>query len=186
MRPEKQNLTKEYLARLNASPFFIVVNYKGLKVSHITELRKRLTAAGAEVHIIKNSIFRIAAKEAGVGDFNGSLGGQLAVVTGKRDISTAAKVLKTYGKELDRISVHFGYLNNQRLEQPDILALADLPGLDVLRGKLLGLFNAPASTLVRLLNTPASQLARVLQAQQELLEKQAEVPVEAAPAVAAA
>jgi len=186
MRPEKQNLTKEYLARLNASPFFIVVNYKGLKVSHITELRKRLTAAGAEVHIIKNSIFRIAAKEAGVGDFNGSLGGQLAVVTGKRDISTAAKVLKTYGKELDRISVHFGYLNNQRLEQPDILALADLPGLDVLRGKLLGLFNAPASTLVRLLNTPASQLARVLQAQQELLEKHAEAPVEPAPAVAAA
>jgi len=183
MRPEKQNLTREYLARLNASPFFIVVNYKGLKVSHITELRKRLSAAGAEVHIIKNSLFRIAAKEAGVADFNGSLGGQLAVVTGKRDISTAAKVLKTYGKELDRLTIHFGNLNNQRLEQADILALAELPGLDVLRGKLLGLFNAPASTLVRLLNTPASQLARVLQAHQDQL---GEAPAEAvAPAAAA-
>ena len=185
MRPEKQNLTKEYLARLNASPFFIVVNYKGLKVSQITELRKRLGAAGAEVHVIKNSIFRIAAKEAGVGDFNGSLGGQLAVVTGKRDISMAAKVLTTYGKELDRLKVHFGYLNNQRLEQPDILALADLPGIDVLRGKLLGLLNAPASTLVRLLNTPASQLARVLKAREEKAgEAPAEAPVEA-PAAAA-
>lgn len=164
MRPEKQNLTKEYLARLNASPFFIVVNYKGLKVSQITELRKRLTKAGAEMHVVKNSVFRIAAKEAGVGDLNGSLGGQLAVVTGQRDISTAAKVIKTYGAELDRLKMQFGYLNNQRLEQAEILMLADLPSLEVLRAKLLNLFSAPATTLVRLLNTPANQMARVLQA----------------------
>ena len=84
MRPEKQFLTKEYLGRLNASPFFIVVNYKGLSVGHMTELRKRLSKAGAEVHIVKNSIFRIAAKEAGVGELNGALAGQLAVVTGQR------------------------------------------------------------------------------------------------------
>jgi large subunit ribosomal protein L10 len=164
MRPEKQNLTKEYLTRLNASPFFIVVNYKGLKVAHLTELRKRLNKAGAEIHVVKNSVFRIAAKEAGVGELNGSLGGQLAVVTGQRDISTAAKVVKTYGKEIDRLTVHFGYLNNQRLEQPEIMMLADLPSMEVLRAKLLGLFMAPASTLVRLLNTPASQMARVLKA----------------------
>ena len=167
MRPEKQTLTKEYLARLNASPFFIVVNYKGMKVAHMTELRKRLTKAGAEIHIVKNSVFRLAAKEAGVGDLNGTLGGQLAVVTGKRDISTAAKVVKTFGTELDRLKVHFGYLNNQRLEQPEIMMLADLPSMEVLRAKLLGLFSAPASTLVRLLNTPAGQMARVLQARTE-------------------
>lgn len=167
MRPEKQTLTKEYLARLNASPFFIVVNYRGLKVAQLTELRKRLNKAGAEFHVVKNSVFRIAAKEAGVGDLNGSLGGQLAVVTGQRDISTAAKVVKTYGGEIDRLKVHFGYLNNQRLEQAEILMLADLPSLEVLRAKLLGLFNAPASTLVRLLNTPAGQMARVLQARAE-------------------
>jgi large subunit ribosomal protein L10 len=87
MRAEKQILTKEYIARLNASPFFIVVNYKGLKVSHMTELRKRLQKAAAEIHIVKNSLFQIAAKEAGVGELNGSLGGQLAVVTGQKDIS---------------------------------------------------------------------------------------------------
>jgi large subunit ribosomal protein L10 len=164
MRPEKQSLTKEYLARLNNSPFFIVVDYKGLKVSQITELRKRLFDAGAEVHVVKNSVFRIAAKEAGVSDLNGSLAGQLAVVTGKKDISAAAKVVKTFGTELDRLKVQFGYLNNQRLGQPDILALADLPPMEVLRSKLLGLFTTPAGNLVRLLNTPASQFARVLQA----------------------
>ena len=167
MRAEKQNLTKEYLARLNASPFFIVVNYKGLKVAHLTELRKRLNKAGAEIHVVKNSVFHLAAKEAGVGDLNGTLGGQLAVVTGKRDISTAAKVVKTFGTELDRLKVHFGYLNNQRLEPPEIMMLADLPSMEALRAKLLSLFLAPASTLVRLLNTPANQMARVLQARTE-------------------
>lgn len=167
MRPEKHSLTKEYLARLNASPFFIVVNYKGLKVAHLTELRKRLNRAGAEIHVVKNSIFRVAAKEAGLGDFNGALGGQLAVVTGKRDISTAAKVLKTFGTELDRLKVQFGYLSNERLDQAVILTLADLPSLEVLRAKLLGLFTAPATKLVRLLNTPATQMARVLQARAE-------------------
>src|SRR5215471_8511515 len=170
MRPEKQNLTKEYLTRLNASPFFIVVDYKGLTVGHLTELRKRLVKAGAEIHIVKNSIFRLAAKEAGVADLNGALAGQMAVVTGQRDISTAAKVIKTFGAEFDRLKVHFGYLNNQRLEQRAILVLADLPSMEVLRGQLLGVFNAPAAKFVRLLNTPAAQLARVLQGRKEKLE----------------
>jgi large subunit ribosomal protein L10 len=164
MRAEKQNLTKEYLARLNASPFFIVVNYQGLKVGPITELRKRLIKAGAEIHIVKNSIFRLAAKEAGVADLNGSLAGQVAVVTGKKDVSAAAKVVKTFNAEFDKLKIHFGYLSNKRLESADLLALADLPSIEVLRSKLMGLLQAPSTKLVVLLNTPASQLARVLQA----------------------
>jgi large subunit ribosomal protein L10 len=164
MRAEKKTLTTEYLTRLNASPFFIVVDYRGLNVGHLTELRKRLNKAGAEVHVVKNSIFRIAAKEAGVGDFNGTLTGQLAVVTGQRDISTAAKVVKTFGAALDRLKIRFGYLNNQRLADAEILMLADLPSMEVLRSRLLGVLNAPATKLVVLLNTPASQMARVLQA----------------------
>jgi large subunit ribosomal protein L10 len=175
MRPEKQFLTKEYTARLNTSPYFIVVDYKGLKVSHLTELRKRLAArAQAEVHIVKNSIFRIAAKEAGVTDLNGSMAGQVAVVTGKRDVSSAAKVVKTFGTEFEnKLKVHFGYLNNQRLAQAEILTLADLPSIEVLRARFLGLLNAPTTKLVTLLQTPASQLARVLKAQAEKLEKAA-------------
>lgn len=171
MRPEKKTLTKEYVTRLNGSPFFIVVDYRGLKVSHMTELRKRLNKAGAEMHVVKNSIFRIAAKEAGVGELNGALTGQIAVVTGQKDISTAAKVVKTFGSEFDRLKVRFGYLNNQRLADADILELADLPSMEVLRARFLGLLNAPATKLVTLLNTPASQLARVLQAKVEKSEK---------------
>jgi len=167
MRAEKQILTKEYAGRLNASPFFIVVGYQGLKVSHMTELRQRLQKAGAEVHVVKNSIFRIAAKEAGVAELNGSLAGQMAVVTGQKDISATAKALKNFAAEFDKLKLKFAYLNNQRLEEAAIVALADLPSLDVLRAKLLGLLNAPATKLVTLINTPATQLAQVIKAKSE-------------------
>src|SRR5580698_9521015 len=110
MRAEKQYLTRKYAARLNASPFFIVVDYKGLKVGPMTELRKRLNRAGSEIHVVKNSLFRIAAKEAGVGDLNGALSGQLAVITGQKDVSSAAKVVKNFNAEFDKLKIKFGYL----------------------------------------------------------------------------
>jgi large subunit ribosomal protein L10 len=152
---------------LNASPYFIVADYRGLKVSHLTELRKRLAQAGAEIHVVKNSIFQIAAKEAGVGELNGALTGQMAVVTGQKEISAAAKALKNFAAEFDKLKVKFGYLDNQRLEEAAIKVLADLPSLDVLRATLLGLLNSPATKLVTLINTPASQLARVIKAKAE-------------------
>jgi large subunit ribosomal protein L10 len=167
MRAEKQILTKEYAARLNASPFFIVIGYQGLKVAHFSELRKRLTRAGAEVHVVKNSIFQIAAKEAGVGDLSGSLAGQMAVVTGQKDISAAAKALKNFTAEFGKLKVKFGFLNNQRLEEAAIVALADLPSLEVLRARILGLLAAPATKLAVLINTPATQLAQVIKAKSE-------------------
>jgi large subunit ribosomal protein L10 len=137
-----------------------------LKVGPVTELRKRLNKAGAEIHVVKNSIFKIAAKEAGVPDV-GSLAGQLAVVTGQKDVSAAAKVIKTFSSEFEKPKIKFGFLNNQRLETQDIVSLADLPSLEVLRGKLLGVLQAPATKLAVLLNTPANQLARVLQVRVE-------------------
>jgi large subunit ribosomal protein L10 len=167
MRAEKQSISAEYIARLNASPFFIVVDYQGLKVGPITELRKRLGKAGAEMHVVKNSIFRIAAKEAGIPDLGGTLAGQLAVVTGQKDVSVAAKVVKTFASEFEKPKIKFGYLNNQRLESQVIVALADLPSLDVLRARLAGLINTPATRLAQILNTPASQLARVIKAKAE-------------------
>jgi len=167
MRAEKQYISKEYLARLTTSPFFIVVDYQGLKVAPLTELRKRLTKAGAEIHVVKNSLFRLSAKEANIADLAGSLAGQLAVVTGRRDVSAAAKVLKSFHAEFDKPKTRFGYLGNQRLEALQVAALADLPPLEVLRAKILGLINAPASRLASTLNAPASQLVRVLQLRAE-------------------
>src|SRR5260221_13799401 len=153
MRAEKQNISAEYISRLNSSPFFIVVDYQGLKVGPITELRKRLNKAGAEMHVVKNSIFRIAAREAGVADLAGSRAGQLAVVTGRQDVSTAARVLKTFSSEFDKPKIKFGYLSNKRMESQELLTLADLPSIEVFRGKRPGLLTPPAPRLVQLLNT---------------------------------
>jgi large subunit ribosomal protein L10 len=86
-------------------------------------------------------------------------------------------VVKTYGKELAKLQVHFGFLNNQRLDTEAVLKLADLPSMEVLRATLLGVLQAPAGKLVRLLNTPASQLAQVLKARQD---KMGEAPAPAA------
>lgn len=171
MREEKKQISQEYLVRLNQSPFFIVVDYTGLKVGPITDLRKRLRKAGAEMHIVKNSVFRLAAKEVGLPEL-GELTGQLAVVTGQKDVSAAAKVLKTFGSEFDKPKLRFGFLGSQRLDVASIQVLAALPPMEQLRSKLLGLFQAPASQLVRLLNTPASQLAQVLQAKVRQAEAQ--------------
>jgi large subunit ribosomal protein L10 len=156
MRAEKKLLTSEYVARLNGSPFFIVCGYQGLKVAHMTELRKRLTQVGAEIHVVKNTVFNVAAKEAGIGELNGSLAGQVAVITGKKDIFSSAKTLKNFAAEFDKLKLKFGYLNNQRIDQETLVAYADLPSLDVLRAKLMGL-----------LNTPASMLAQVIKAKSE-------------------
>jgi large subunit ribosomal protein L10 len=162
MRAEKKLLTSEYVARLNASPFFIVAGYQGLKVEHMSELRKRLRAVGAEIHVVKNTVFNVAAKEAGIGDLNGSLAGQVAAVTGQKDIFAAAKVVKNFAAEFDKLKIKFGYLGNERLDYDKVMVYADLPSLEVLRAKLLGLFN-----------TPGTQIAAVIKAKAEKDEKPA-------------
>lgn len=167
MRAEKQFIGQEYVAWLNGSPFFMVVDYRGLTVGHFTELRKRLHKTGAQIHVVKNSLFRIAAKETGVADLGGTLAGQLAVVTGQRDVSSAAKAIKTFQAEFDKPKLRFGYLSGQRLETADLMAIADLPPLEILRAKLLGVIMAPAQKLAALINTPGSQLARVIKAKSE-------------------
>jgi len=167
MRVEKLNLTKEYVARLNASPFFIVVSYQGLNVGQLTELRKRLFKVGGEFHVVKNSVFKIAAQEAGIADLGGALSGMLAVVTGQKDISASAKVLKNFAAEFDRLKISFGFMGNERLDQAAVMTIADLPSLEVLRGRICGVLQAPAQKLAALINTPGTQLARVIKAKSE-------------------
>lgn len=164
MREEKKLISAEYISRLNASPFFLVVDYRGLNVIQFSELRKRLLKVGGEVHVVKNNIFRVAAQQAGIADLSGTLSGQIAVVNGRKDIAAVAKVVKAYQSEFEKPKLQFGYLGNQRLSADEVRAIADLPPLSELQGKLLGLLQAPAQKLVALINTPGSQVARVLKA----------------------
>ncbi len=170
MRVEKKFISQEYLNRLNASPFFLVVDYRGLTVSQFTDLRKRLQKSGAEVHVVKNTLFRLAAKEAGLADLTGTLAGQLAVVTGQQDIAAAAKTVKTFHAECEKPKIQFGYLGDKALTAAEVNQIAELPSLDVLKATLLGVLQAPAQKLVALINTPGTQLARVIKAKAEKAE----------------
>ena len=167
MRAEKQFLTNEYVERLNASPYFIATDYTGVTVAQFEDLRGKLRPLGAEIHVVKNSVFRKACEETGVGELNGGLAGQVAVVTGENEIATAAKVVKEFGKSIDRLRIHFGYHGEERMEGEAVNRLADLPSLDVLRSQLLGTIQAPATAIARVIGTPATMLARAIQAKSE-------------------
>ena len=127
------------------------------------ELRNRLDKAGARCSVVKNSYLRLAAKGAGLPDL-GELRGQNAIVTGDKDVAAAAKVLKNFTAEFKKPTIRTGVVDRLIVSSEQIQVIADLPSRDVLLSQLLGVLQAPASTLVRLLNEPASQLARVLQA----------------------
>ena len=168
MKLEKTLLIDDLLGRVNASPFLFVVDYTGLKVNRWEELRKRLRVAGAEIHVVKNTLVKKTAEKAGYpAGLGESLVGQTAVVTGDKDVCAAAKVMKTFQKEFEKPVVKAGVLDGALLNATGINALADLPSKEVLQATLLGVLSAPASKLVRLLNEPAASLARVLKAKSE-------------------
>lgn len=167
MREEKKYISQEYLERLQSSPFFIVAEYHGLKMGPFGELRNRLREVNAEIHVVKNKIFAVTAAEHGVDGLKEEMTGQLAVVTGEGEIAAAAKVVKTFASEFEKPAIKFGYLDKERLDAAQVMAIADLPSLDVLRAKLLGVLNAPASKLARIIGTPGTQLAQVIKAKSE-------------------
>ena len=166
MHPDKATIVTNLNKKLNASPFLFVTDYTGLKVDQFGELRNRLHGVGARCQVVKNTVLRIAAKEAGLPDL-GELKGQTAIVTGDKDVAAAAKVLKTFAAEFKMPTVKAGVVDRLVVSKEEIATIADLPSRDVLLSQLLGVLQAPASKLVRLLNEPASQLARVLQAKAE-------------------
>ena len=163
MHPAKASVVTDLNKRLNDSPFIFVADYTGLNVIQFSELRNRLDKAGARCSVVKNSYLRLAAKGAGLPDL-GELRGQNAIVTGDKDVAAAAKVLKNFTAEFKKPTIRTGVVDRLIVSSEQIKVIADLPSRDVLLSQLLGVLQAPASTLVRLLNEPASQLARVLQA----------------------
>ena len=183
MHPAKATIVEDLQAKLNSSPFLFIADYTGLKVSQFAELRNRLWGAGARCHVVKNTFLRRAAKEAGLPEIEG-LKGQTAIIVGDKDVAAAAKILKNFAAEFKKPEVKSGVVDRLVVTTEQIKTIADLPSREVLLATLLGVFNAPASKLVRVLNEPASALARVLQAKAD--KDAAEAPAVEAPAAEAA
>jgi len=183
MRPEKITIVEDLQAKLNASPFVLVTDYTGLRVEQFSILRNRLANAGAECKVVKNTFLRRAMTDAGLPDIGTDLKGQTAIVIGEKDVAAAAKILKTFVGEFKKPEIKLGIVDHLILDVDQINTIAELPSREVLLGQLLGVMQAPASTLVRLLNEPASALARVLKAKADAagevaVEAPAETPAE--------
>jgi len=165
MKALKKVVIDDILSSINDSPFLIVIDYAGMKVAQFQELRKRLAATGAKLQVAKNTFVKQAASSAEYpAELASHLTGQTAIVTGATEVCASAKVLKVYGKEISKLAIRCGVLDGTFLEDTKVIALADLPPMDILRSQLLGVFSSPAQKLVTVLNEPGSALARVLQA----------------------
>jgi large subunit ribosomal protein L10 len=167
MRPEKANIVSDLSKDLKESSFVLVTDYQHMKVGDFSELRKRLAAAGAEVHVVKNSFLKRAMADSGLAAGNGELTGQTAVITGEKDVAPVAKVLKKFAAEFKKAVLKLGFIDRAQVATKQIEQIADLPSREVVMAQLLGLMQAPATRLARMLNEPASSLARLLKAKSE-------------------
>ena len=186
MRPEKASIVSDLSERLTKSPFVLVTDYQRMNVNHFANLRNRLAASGAEMHVVKNSFLKRAMTDSGLPDVGGNLTGQTAIVTGdKKDVAPIAKVLKLFAAEFKIAALKIGVVDKSILSTKDLEVLADLPSREVLLAQLLGLLLSPATKLVRLLNEPGSALARLLNARKEKMPAAPEKPATSATASAA-
>ena len=186
MRPEKASIVSDLSEKLNRSPFLLVTDYKQMKVDQFGELRNRLAPAGAEVRVVKNSFLKRAMADSGMPDVGDKLTGQTAIVLGEKDVAPVAQILKMFAAEFKIAALKIGVIDKAVISTSDVEALAELPAREVLLAQLLGLFQAPATRLVRVLNEPAAAFARLLKAKGDKGESAApaEAKKEDAPAEA--
>ena len=164
MRPEKQYLVEEVNTHLEKSDYVYLTNYERITVEEIAELRGNLAPFGAEFHVIKNSIFGVAAAAKELPDLAAHLNGQTAIVVGGEDPSGVAKVINEFFKKKEKVDLKAGILNQRELSKEEIIELSKLPGIEALRAQLLGLLSQPATGFVRVINAVPQGLVNVLQA----------------------
>ena len=162
---EKALMLAEIQTWLQKTPYVIFVDYAGLKVAELSELRSRLNGANACMRVAKNTFLERALKAEQVAFSEEHLRGQTAIVYGQTDAAAAAKVLKNFEAEFKLPKMRGAVMDKTvLLSEKEVLELADLPSREVVLAQLLGLLQTPATNLARLLQAPATQLVRVIQA----------------------
>jgi large subunit ribosomal protein L10 len=139
----------------------VVTHYMGLTVAEMTDLRLRLRKDGASLKVVKNTLVQKALGGSVGEDGDALFKGPVAIAYAP-DAVSAAKVTAQYAKENDKFTVIGGLMGLQVLDAKGVDTLAKLPSLDQLRGKIVGLLQAPATKIAGILQAPAGQLARVV------------------------
>ncbi|MBN2752649.1 MAG: 50S ribosomal protein L10 [Rhodospirillaceae bacterium] len=162
-REEKSELVRSLNVLFSEVSLVVVTQYKGLTVDEMTTLRGQMREAGAQFKVTKNRLTRLAL--AGT-EFEGTseyFTGPTAIATSVDPVA-AAKVAVEFAKKNDKLVIVGGSLGRTVLDVNGVKALATMPSLDELRGKLLGLLQAPATKVAGVTQAPAGQLARVFAA----------------------
>ncbi len=165
-RTQKQALVDTLQNDLAGSACIVVTHQTGLSVAEVTQLRRQMRSAGASYRVTKNRLVKRALEGTEFAVLAPLFTGPTAVAF-SRDPVAAAKAAVTYANRNDKLTIVGGGLNGQALDAAAVRALATLPSLDELRGKIIGLIQAPATKLAGLLQAPAGQIARVLAAHAE-------------------
>ena len=165
-RSQKQALVATLHRDLSDTVCVVVTHQTGLSVAEATQLRRQMRSAGAGDRVTKNRLAKRALEGTPFEGLAPLFTGPTAIAF-SRDPVAAAKAAVEFANRNDKLSIVGGGLSGQPLDAAGVKALATLPSLDELRGKIIGLINAPATKIAGLLQAPAGQLARVLAAHSE-------------------
>ena len=164
MQPEKKFLVEEVGAYLDKSDYVFLADFQRITVAETEELRKSLSELGAEFHVVKNSILKLAASERELELLDENLLGPTAIVVGGDNAPGVAKALEKFFKDKKKLEIKGGVLEKANLTVDEVSALAKLPPADILKAQLLGLFNQPGTQMVRIIQAVPQGLLNVLQA----------------------
>lgn len=160
------------------SAIALCADYRGLTVAQITALRKELRNAGTQARVVKNTLAKLAVKEAfkeaeaaELERFIKIFEGPSLVVFSEKDPVAPAKVLSKFAKDNDKLQIRGAWLEGQFVDVAGVGSLSNMPGKEELLAKLLALINAPATQLLRLIQAPATQVVGVINAQKDKIEK---------------
>jgi large subunit ribosomal protein L10 len=162
-RAAKRELIDSLHTELKSTGLVVVAHNTGMVAAQSADFRRRVKDAGGSVKVAKNTLAQIAFKDTDAEKLAGLMKGPTILAFSKDPIA-AAKAAVSYAKGNDKLVILGGAMGKTILDAKGVKALAELPSLDELRAKIIGLLNAPATKIARTVKEPGAQLARVIQA----------------------
>jgi large subunit ribosomal protein L10 len=169
----KAEIVADIRQRLERASAVVLVEYAGMNVLEVTDLRNQFRKAKVEYKVLKNTLVSRAAGELSIEGLEPFLKGTTAVAFGYEDPTAPAKVLAEYMKKASKLQIKCGLVSRKLVSAGEVEALSKIPAKEVLVAKMLGSMNAPVTRLVSVLNGPARALVCALKAVQEQREKSA-------------
>lgn len=153
----KKQIVQEIADKFKASKSTIIVDYRGLNVAEVTELRKQLREAGIEFKVYKNTLTRLAAESAEIAELNSALTGPNAIAFSTEDVVAPAKILNDFAKKHEALEIKAGVIEGNVASVEEVKALAELPSREGLLSMLLSVLQAPIRNLALATKAVADQ-----------------------------